>query len=72
MQQHISPFTTDRSGHASEADRVAYREQLAILLRRDPALAAPLLDELYPIERAFVEGAARVQALLEAADAPRD
>lgn len=61
----LRPVAYDSSqGHAGPEERLLYRAQLALLLKRSPQLAARLLDELDPIERRFIEDAQRAEAVL--------
>lgn len=56
-------------GHASVADRITFREQLAILAARYPAYQAELLAGLDGIERRAVEDIIRIRGLLAGAPA---
>lgn len=57
-------------GHATVADRITYREQLAILAARYPGYRGELLAGLDAIERRAVEDIATIRGLLARAGAP--
>lgn len=63
-------FLQHALGHASVADRITYREQLAILAARYPGFRGELLAGLDAVERRAVEDIATIRGLLARAGAP--